>query len=153
MSQPCAIQDCKRASRTLCHCCDQNLCRDHFNEHDDLLNFQLNPLTDEINALADRLTAINIDKIINDSRQKLNQWRIDSHKIIDQFYEKKCQELKHYLNEIVNKPEQEILDLRLKIAKMINMQQTTNDNLKELTSNIQTLKQQIAILEDLNIRI
>ncbi len=64
MSQRCAIQDCKRASRTLCQCCNQNLCRDHFNEHDDLLNSQLNPLTDEMNVLSDRLRAINIDKII-----------------------------------------------------------------------------------------
>ncbi|CAF4136973.1 unnamed protein product, partial [Adineta steineri] len=63
MSQPCAIKTCKRASRTLCHCCNQNLCRDHFVEHDDLLNSQLNPLTDEVNALSDRLTAINLNKI------------------------------------------------------------------------------------------
>ncbi|CAF1564779.1 unnamed protein product, partial [Rotaria sordida] len=54
MSQPCAIDGCKRTSRALCHCCQQDLCIFHLNEHNDLLNSQLNPLVDEINTLGDR---------------------------------------------------------------------------------------------------
>ncbi|CAF0954145.1 unnamed protein product [Adineta steineri] len=86
MSQPCAIKTYKRTSRTFCRCCcNQNICRDHFVEHDDLLNSHLNPLTDEINALSDRLAAISLDNITDDSCEKLNQWRINYHKIIDLF--------------------------------------------------------------------
>src|SRR5947207_1161481 len=122
MSQQCAIKDCKRASRTLCHCCNQNLCRDHFNQHDDLLNSHLIPLTDEINALADRLTTININKITNASHQKLNQWRIDSHKIIDQFYEEKCQELYQYVIGNIDKQRKSVVNLHFKMAELIEKQ-------------------------------
>jgi hypothetical protein len=143
MSQPCAIQDCKRASRALCHCCNQNLCRDHFNKHDDLLNSQLNPLTDEINTLADRLTAINVDRITNDSRQKLNQWRIDCHKKIDEFYEEKCKELDRYVNESVNQQRKAITNLRSKMSELIEKQETTKHDIDFLTSGIRTLDQQM----------
>ena len=93
MSQQCALDSCKRAARTLCQCCDQYLCREHFIEHDDLLNSQMNPLVDEINVLHDRITAIDVDKLTAESRRKLDQWRIDCHNAIDLFYERKCQEI------------------------------------------------------------
>ena len=89
----CAIVNCKRVSRALCHCCQQNLCIIHLNEHNDLLNSQLNPLTDEINTLGERLKTLNIQDIVGDCRQKLEQWRQDCHKKIDQFFEEKLQEI------------------------------------------------------------
>ena len=71
MSQPCAIATCKRVSRTLCYGCNQNFCREHMVEHDLSLNSQLNPLSDEINALGERLKSINLENSIGDSHQKL----------------------------------------------------------------------------------
>ncbi|CAF1256035.1 unnamed protein product [Adineta steineri] len=62
MSQPCAVKDCQRTSRALCHCCNQDLCRIHLNEHDDLLNSQLNPFADELNQLHEQLNHINIEE-------------------------------------------------------------------------------------------
>jgi archaellum component FlaC len=153
MSQPCAIQDCKRGSRALCQCCNQNLCRDHFNEHDDLLNSQLNPLTDEMNVLSDRLTAINIDKIINESRQKLNQWRIDCHKIIDRFYEEKSQELNRFVNESVDKQRRELADLRLKMTKLIENQETTKNDIDTLTLAIRNLEQKMNEVEHIRVEV
>jgi len=153
MSQPCAINNCKRASRTLCHCCNENLCRDHFNEHDDLLNSQLNPLTDEINALGDRLTAINIDKIKNNSRQKLDQWRIDCHKIIDRFYEEKCQELDRCVTESIDKQRKEIADVRSKMTKLIEKQETTKNDINSLTSAISNLEQKMNEIEHFRVHV
>ncbi len=151
--QPCAIRDCKRASRTLCHCCNQNLCRDHFNEHDDLLNSYLNPLADEINALADRLTAINIDKITNNSRQKLDQWRIDCHQIIDQFYEEKCKELHRYANDNIDEQRKAIADLRSKMTELIEKQETTKNDINSLTSAIRTLERQLNEIEHIRLQV
>jgi hypothetical protein len=153
MSQPCAIQDCKRASRTLCHCCNQNLCRDHFNEHDDLLNSQLNPLADEINALADRLTAININKITKNYCEKLNQWRIDCHQIIDQFYKEKCEELDRYANESIDKQRKAITDLRSKMSELIEKQETTKNDINSLTFTIRTLERQMNEIEHIRIQV
>lgn len=60
MSQWCAFVTCKRVSRTLCQCCNQYLCRDHFIQHDDLLNLKLNSLVDQINEL----TVFDINKLL-----------------------------------------------------------------------------------------
>ncbi len=153
MSQSCAIQSCKRASRTLCHCCNQNLCRDHFNEHDDLLNSQLNPLTDEINALKDRLAALDPNKIAGDSREKLNQWRIDCHKTIDRFYEEKCQELDQFVIEKLDKQREDIVDLTLRMANLIDKQETTKNDINNLTSAIRDLEQNIKQIEQIRVQV
>ena len=151
MSQPCAIEDCKRASRAICHCCNQNLCRDHFVEHDDLLNSQLNPLADEINTLADRLTAINIDGITSNCRKKLDQWRIDCHKKIDEFYEEKCKELDRYANENVNEERKAVTNLRSQMSELIEKQETTKHDINSLTSGIRTLDRQMSEAENIRI--
>lgn len=153
MSQPCAVQDCKRASRTLCHCCNQNLCRDHFNQHDDLLNSQLNPLKDEINALADRLKAINTTKITSNSRRQLDQWRVNCHQLIDQFYDKKCQELDRCVGESIEQQHRAINDLRSKLTKLIETQETTNKDIDSLNSTIRILGQQMTEIESNHVTI
>ncbi|CAF0852046.1 unnamed protein product [Adineta steineri] len=153
MSQPCAIKTCKRASRTLCHCCNQNLCRDHFVQHDDLLNSQLNPLTNEVNALSDRLAVINPNNIIDDSHEKLNQWRIDCHKIIDHFYEQKCRELHQYIISKLDKLRTDITDLRLIMIRLINQQDTTKHDINSLTSAIHDLKQNMNSIEQIQIQL
>jgi replication fork clamp-binding protein CrfC len=99
----------------------------------------LNPLADEINTLADRLKAINVDRITNDSRQKLNQWRINCHKKIDEFYEEKCKELDRYVNESVNEQRKAVSNLRSKMSELIEKQETTKHDIDFLTSGIQTL--------------
>jgi len=153
MSQPCAVNNCKRVSRTLCHCCEQNVCRDHFNEHVDLLNSQLNPLTDDINALSDRLTAINIDKIANNSRQKLDQWRMDCHKIIDRFYEEKCHELDQCVTESIDKQRKEIADVRSKMTRLIENEETTNSDIDSLTSTIRNLEEKMNEIEHVRVQV
>jgi hypothetical protein len=71
MSQSCAVAKCIRASRGLCDCCTQYLCIQHLSEHNASLISQLNPLTDEINALGDRLKTINIQTTAGGCRRKL----------------------------------------------------------------------------------
>ena len=73
MSQPCAVTKCNRTSRGLCDCCAQNLCLQHLSEHNASLISQLNPLTDEINLLDNRLISIDIKTLTERSRQQLEQ--------------------------------------------------------------------------------
>ncbi|CAF3941370.1 unnamed protein product, partial [Rotaria sordida] len=61
MSHSCSITTCKRASRFLCDCCQQNLCIHHLNEHNTLVISELNPLIDDINLLNNRLNLFNIN--------------------------------------------------------------------------------------------
>ncbi|CAF4862465.1 unnamed protein product [Rotaria socialis] len=71
MSQSCSIHQCTRISRRLCDCYQQNLCLQHINEHNTVLISQHNPLVGEINTIGDRLKALNIQKTMEYSRQKL----------------------------------------------------------------------------------
>ncbi len=93
MSRTCAISPCRRPCRALCHCCQQNICLPHLKEHQDLLVSELNPLIDQINALGDRLNALSLENNMDDARQKLEQWRVESHQKIDDFFEEKFREL------------------------------------------------------------
>lgn len=153
MPQPCDISTCDSTSLAVCFCCNQYLCRDHFIEHDYLLRSKLNDLTGQVNELSHKLEIFDIKKLSNDFLTKLDQWRLNSYKIIDKLYEKKCEELNHYICDILKKQEKEINDVRLKIAKMVNVQQTTNSNINLFMSNIKTLQQQMNQIENISIQV
>jgi hypothetical protein len=147
MSQPCAIATCKRVSRALCHCCQQNLCITHLNEHNDLLNSQLNPLTDEINVLGERLKTLNTEDILRNCHQKLEQWRMDYHQKIDHFVDKKHQELDRLMAEKVNKQQEEVTHIRSKLAELIRDQEATHQDIDRLASTIRRLEKQMIKIE------
>ncbi|CAF3033550.1 unnamed protein product [Rotaria sp. Silwood2] len=147
MSQPCLIENCVRKSRGLCDCCQQNLCLQHLNEHNESLIFQLNPLADEINALGNRLKTLDIHKIIDNSRQKLEQWRQDCYKKIDCFFEQKCQELDQLINEKVDQQREELNRIQRDIIQLINVQEITRQNIDSLRSSIGQLEANINHIE------
>ena len=147
MSTSCADANCKRISRALCHCCQQNLCIVHLNEHNDLLNSQLNPLTDEVNTLGERLKTINIEHVLGDCRQKLEQWRQVSHKKIDHFVDQKFKEIDLLITKKLDGQQQEITGLRSKLAKLTDDQAATQKDIDTLTSNIRQLENQMNKIE------
>ncbi len=59
----------------------QDLCRDHFIEHDYLLRTKLNNLTEKINEINIQFKSFDIEKIKNDWIEKLDQWKYDSYQI------------------------------------------------------------------------
>ncbi|CAF4602824.1 unnamed protein product [Rotaria sp. Silwood1] len=143
MSQSCSIINCILTSRGLCDCCQQYLCLKHLIEHNASLITQLSPLTDEIIALEDRLKTLNIQKIIDNSCEKLEEWRQACHKKIDSYFEQKCEEINQFVNERVNQQQEELNRLQLKITKLINVQETTRLDIGLLTSTIHQLERNI----------
>ena len=140
MSQACAISKCERTSRALCDCCLQNLCLQHLNEHNTALLAQLNPLTDEINTLGDRLNRIDLHESGSNCRQKLEQWRLDSHQKIDRLFEKKCQELDSLISRKIDKQKQKVLEIHTQLGKLIRDQEATRKDIDRLTSTISDVK-------------
>ncbi|CAM4913390.1 unnamed protein product [Rotaria socialis] len=147
MSQPCSVNKCIRRSRGLCDCCQKVLCLQHLSEHNALLVAELNPFTDEINTLRDRLKTFSIQNTTSNGRQKLQQWREDCHKKIDCFFEKKCQELDQIINGKVEKHRKKLNDLHSKITDLINTQETTREDIDSLNSAIRHLKSQMNKVE------
>jgi hypothetical protein len=153
MSQPCAVDSCKRTSRALCHCCQENVCIPHLNEHNEQLNSQLNPLADEINTLGARLKTFDIQNKTKNCREKLEQWRIDCHEKIDLFFEEKCEELDQIILEKVEKQKQEITRVQSILLELIREQDATRKYIDLLTSNIQHLKNEMNNIEQNSIDI
>ncbi|CAF2455384.1 unnamed protein product [Rotaria sp. Silwood2] len=147
MSQLCSINKCTRVSRGLCDCCQQNICLQHLNEHNALLISQLNPLTDDINALGYRLQTFSIQKTNHNGREKLEQWRQDCYKKIDYLFEQKCQELDHTVNEQVSKQREELDRIHLKITELINAQEATRQDIDLLRSTLHQLQENMNEIE------
>lgn len=139
MSQPCAIPKCERMFRAPCDCCKKNLCLQHLYEHNTLLVSQLNLLADEVNAFGDRLNRINLNEIAVDCRKKLEELRIDAHKLIDNFFEQKCQELNNLITPKINEQQEKMLQLKMKLAKLIHEQEATQQDIDTSTSTIRQL--------------
>lgn len=148
MSQPCAIVSCPRVSRALCHCCQQNLCLSHLNEHNDLVNQQLNPLAESVTYLNQRLRKINVSKTIENCRQKLEHWRADSHKRIENFFQQKCEELDRLINEKLDEQQEEIARLEKEIQLVYQRQETTFADIDYLSASVDHLKREIKNIEE-----
>jgi FtsZ-binding cell division protein ZapB len=144
----CAIDTCKRKSRALCHCCNKDLCTDHFKEHDDAINSQVHPLVDEINTVADQFLKINIDDVIGNCRRKLDIWREDCHTLIDQFYEEKCEELRQRCVEKITKQQKEIDEIKAKINKLVRENEAIYEDIPSLKANVNDLKRDVKQFEE-----
>ncbi|CAF1355400.1 unnamed protein product [Adineta ricciae] len=153
MPHHCAAHKCTRASRGLCDCCQQNLCLQHLNEHNASLISQLNPLTDEINALGDRLKSVNVQHIIDKCRLKLQQWREESHEKIDRLYIQKCQEFDQLVNEKTSEQHEKLIAIQSKMTELISAQETTRQDIDQLTLTIQQLNKDIDRIEQTHLMI
>ncbi len=108
--KPCEIKSCQRISATLCHHCNKNVCRRHFDDHADQLLQELNPLGDSLNELGQKINSFGVNEFKQQALNKLIQWRDESiRKINDLFGRKKRK-----------------LDLLLRDNEEIFLQQTTS---------------------------
>jgi hypothetical protein len=152
MSQsPCAIDQCKRTSRALCHCCNQNICLLHLKEHYDKFVSELNPLTDEINLLDNRLITIDIKILTEKSRQQLEQWRNECYQTIDRFFEEKYQELEELIIGKISKQKNELSLIRTILTKLIEEQEASQQEIDLLKTKISQLNENLKNIEHLSI--
>jgi hypothetical protein len=140
MFRSCNISTCKRSSLAVCHCCQKNVCISHLNEHQGIINSKLDPLVDEINALGERLQTIDVEKKVAYCRRKLEEWRAECHEKIDRLFEQKCQELDQLVAIKITQQREEISEVRSKLAKLMDQQETTRQDIDLLTSNIHYLE-------------
>ncbi|CAF3021027.1 unnamed protein product [Rotaria sp. Silwood2] len=143
MPQPCFIDECKYTSRVLCHCCNKNLCLEHLKQHDESIYFEINPLADEINILSDQFMKLNIEELTNNCREELNQWRNDCYMMINQLYEKKCEELKQRCIQRIDLLQLEIDQIRSKVTNFMCKQNMNIDDLETLKLNICDVKRKL----------
>lgn len=110
--------------------------------------FLWNDLADRVNALNDCLTTSNIELMINDSKTKLDQWRSDSHQLIDRFYERKCREYDQHVSDIVDKQRKEINRIRSTLAVLVHKRDFLPKEIQNLSTNIEQIEREIAQIKN-----
>lgn len=135
----CVITDCRRPANVLCYCCKENLCRKHYNEHD-YLNAKLNLLVDEIDTFDRQLSAVDFKKYTQISNDKLQQWRFDSYKAIDQYCDQKYREIEQHLMKIINFKREDVERVRTKLLELSQKRKLSLDVIDSLTSSLRTIE-------------
>ncbi|CAF3889225.1 unnamed protein product [Rotaria sp. Silwood1] len=93
----CATSGCKNISNAQCLHCNTFVCTKHYLEHVKLTNDDLAHLSDQLNSIVYRLNQFNITCLAKHATEQLDQWREESHRIID----KLCDEKKASLETII----------------------------------------------------
>lgn len=153
MPQACEISDCGSPSLGTCRCCQRCLCREHFVEHDQSIRSALDQLTNELDDLVEQLSRFDLDAVLMDASQSLDRWRFAAYEAIDQFYQRQCMKIHQQIAQLLSTKEQKAEDLREKVIKLVNIQRTTNADLKSLIENLDRLKQQINSIERMSMQI
>ncbi len=135
----CAIIACGRPANVLCHCCKENLCRNHYNEHD-YLNSKLNLLADEIDTFDRQLLGVDLKKYIKNSNDRLQQWRNDGYKAIDLFCEQKYREIEQNLMKIINQKRENIEEIRTNMLELVQKRKMTLELIETLTTSLRSIE-------------
>ncbi|CAF0862721.1 unnamed protein product [Rotaria sordida] len=153
MPRTCAIEKCKHKSRSICPCCNKNLCHNHLKEHDDLNNPQLNPLINQFNILDEQLKSSNTDKLIGDCRQKLIQWRDNCHKMINQLYEQKIHELDQRCLQKLDEQRTQLNLIRSKMTELTRQQENNQKHIDSTTLTIRHIHEEIKAIENTHLQL
>lgn len=147
MSSKCAREQCTRSLHVLCYICGENFCREHFNEHDHSLNSLLNSFNDQAKDLDQRLEQLNNEELIENSYEKLDQWREQAHQIIDQFYQKKCRELQQRFQENFEENLQNLQQIQSQINQLLQEENISRTDVLSLKGDLNHLADQVDQLE------
>ena len=152
MPHSCSIKTCYFKYIAKCPCCNENLCRRHFLQHDFLLRSKFHCFNEQIGEFTEQLQRIDLEKITNEFILQLNQWRLNSYRMIDEFYQNKYNELYNHIHQIFIQQDDNLIQLRSKFAQIINQQKSTEKDLKILTMSIQNFQYQINQIKHISIQ-
>lgn len=149
----CTINKCNRISRALCHCCNQNICLLHLNEHYETFICQLNPLVDEINTLENRLIGIDMKLLMEKTRQEFDKYRYQYHQTIDEYFERKYQEFEENLKEKFQEQNKDINTIRISLKKFHDDQEISQKEIDFFKREIEEINKNLYHIEHQSIPI
>ncbi|CAF1359457.1 unnamed protein product [Adineta ricciae] len=149
----CTVTNCRCISRALCYVCHENFCREHFDVHDHSYNSLLKSLNDKIKDFDDRLEDFNNEELIENCYEKLDKWRDDCYKTIDQLYAKKCQEIKRRFHENIDRRQERIVQLQTKVTNLLQEEDVTKTSVNSLLIDVEGLEEEMNKLEQIILHI
>lgn len=147
MPDRCTIIDCSRSSRLFCKCCREEFCLPHFSEHHDRVNVQFNQLKSDLHAVNEQLRKHQIERFLNQFRQQMKQWRIESYTTVDQFYDEKCREFIQYVDQQLSHQPDEIRQIQNQIETLDQMENVQQDQLDSFQRRLGDVKEKINQIE------
>lgn len=117
-------------------------------EDDERINTQLNPLADQINTLSAEFLRLTTDQLIWNCREKLDRWRENCLNMINQFYERKLDELNRRAVKRIEQFRSEIEQIRGKMSKLMFEHAIIDEDLESLTFNIYDLKRKMSKIKE-----
>ncbi|CAF1503418.1 unnamed protein product [Adineta steineri] len=148
----CSFKECKRSCRALCLCCQQYLCIDHLNEHDRLINVQLEFSIDRVNSISEQFNNSVVIQPFN--LTDLKQWCENAHHTIDEFYKRKREQFEELIQRRRNKQQQEFNEMKMKFKELIAKHDGTKEEIDSMEKSIEFIEKNIKdlhhILFDIN---
>ena len=114
-------------------------------EHHDLVNAQLWPLADQINALSDLFNNVTLQE--PSCLTSLDQWRKDAHTTVDQFYERKHRQFEQFVQERRNKQRKELEQMRVDVTELIREQEATQEQVDSIIKCVGALERDVNDLQ------
>ena len=136
----------------LCYHCSKSLCLDHLTEHSQLLDALTRSVLEEnfkiLTNLSTRLQSLVISaNVSKEPFVKIEQWRTEAHRQIDEIVEKKCEEINEKINEyrtvfdtMKNEQLMKINRYKQKIAELFRQTQIGNKDLSSLKKSVEKMK-------------
>jgi hypothetical protein len=91
--------------------------------------------------------------MIADSRQKLEQWRHDCYKKIDDIVERKCYELERRASEKLDKQKKKLVQIRPTLSEIIDQQDANRRTIDSLMSTTHNLEERMKKIENISFNI
>lgn len=116
-------------------------------EHNLSIHLQLNPLIDQTNDINNRLRGLETERLIAYTCAELDNWRLQSRQLIDDYYNDKLRELTEFLRNKVQRCETELEKIQARIINYMREQATTHEQIAALTTEVYNLDKDLHRLE------
>ena len=152
-------------SSGLCYHCSYDLCIDHLNEHEQLIDALTRSTLEDyftlLTNLSTRLQSLTISsKILNEPFLKIEEWRINAYRQIDEIVEKKFEEIRNKIDEyrqifdtIKTEQLERINRYKQKISDLFRKSQIANKDLSILKKSMEKIENNSNIFDQHSIEV
>lgn len=146
-SSKCSVDSCKRNSDNLCDHCQEPVCTKHYIEHVQLVNAELPSFSDEINSIVNTMQEHDFTQY---AFEQMEQWREESHRLIDRLCEEKKQQLKIEISQKTDNQMKNLRDLSRTVKELIDDGYASFKDIENLRRNIEECQLQCKKLETID---
>lgn len=102
-----------------------------------------------IENLNQQIKTLNIQPIVENSREKLDQWRMECHRKIDQIFERKIHDIHRFIDEKIDDQRSEIRRLQSKLDQFTYQDEIDKQDFDSIQSIIDDIQMEIDYIKEL----